>query len=94
MDADALHGDLLGAAIPEDLVETSRRVSGSIAAELVLSGTWRELTGAGTANLLEVSYVDAEGAPLPGLRDRLRYARCRQMAAPSRSAYTASVMAR
>jgi len=69
VDADALRGDLLGAAIPEDLVETSRRVSGSIAAELVLSGTWRELTGAGTANLLEVSYVDAEGAPLPGLKD-------------------------
>ena len=69
VDADALRGDLLGAAIPEDLVETARRVSGAIAADLTLSGTWRALTGAGKANLLNVRYVDADGAPLPGLED-------------------------
>lgn len=69
VDSDALRGDLLGAAIPEDLAETARRVSGAIAADLTLSGTWRALTGAGKANLLNVGYVDAEGAPLPGLED-------------------------
>ncbi len=69
LDANALRGDLLGAAIPEELVQEVSRISGAMALDLNLDGTWRALTGSGSASLLNVSYVDAEGEPLPGLED-------------------------
>ena len=69
VDADALRGDLLGTAMPADVAEVARRLSGKLELDLDLEGTWRGLTGTGVARLQGVSYVDADGAPLPALED-------------------------
>lgn len=69
VDGDAIRGDLLGAAIPADLAMTARRISGAVSLDVDLGGSWRALTGAGSAHLLDLSYLDPEGLPLPGLED-------------------------
>ncbi len=69
LDANALRGDLIGAAIPDEFAQVASRISGAMAVDLNLAGTWRALTGSGAASLVNVGYVDADGEPLPGLED-------------------------
>ena len=69
VDADALRGDLFDVTLPEDVAAALGRLAGRLELDLDLDGTWRAVRGAGVARLDGVRYVDAQGAPLPGLED-------------------------